>query len=93
MNILYTRQEAFTYTNIRKMVEDQSKREFTVEHFRQMLQIEPDLYHHKWERKFGKMDLVLTIPQNMEEILRAKKDGTPYEKSPMSHQGHVMGQI
>ena len=58
------------------MVEDQSKREFSVEHFRQILQIEPDLYHHKWERKFGKMEIVLTIPQNMEEILRAKKEGS-----------------
>lgn len=73
------------------MVEDQSKREFTIDHIRQILHIEPDLYHHKWERKFGKMELVLSIPHNMEEILRAKKEGSPYEKSPMSHQGHVMG--
>ena len=58
-----------------------------------MLQIEPDLYNHKWEWKFGKIDLVITIPLNMEEILRAKKEVTAYEKSPMSHQGHVTGQI
>ena len=85
MNILYTRSEGFSYTNIRKMVEDQSKREFSVEHFRQILQIEPDLYHHRWERNVGMMEIVLTIPQNMEEILRAKKEGSLYEKSPMSH--------
>ena len=36
---------------------------------KQIIMIQPKFYHHRWEMKFGKIELVISIPQNIEEVI------------------------
>ena len=59
MNMLTIRQNSSTFTNIKFMIESQTKRQFNLSHFQQVLYLVPTLFLHKWEMKHGKLELVI----------------------------------
>ena len=67
-NMLQIRQHTPTFTNIKTMVEHQTKRQFNMTHFQQILSINPNLYNHKWEMKHGKMELMIILPKNADQL-------------------------
>ena len=69
MNMLLLRQHTPTFRGVKNMVEKQVHKEFTKEHLQQILHVAPFFYNHKWESKFGTMDLILSVPKNIEELM------------------------
>jgi len=41
---------------------------FTIDHFRQMLYIVPDLFLHRWDITLDKTELLVDFPANVKEI-------------------------
>lgn len=67
------------------MVESQTKRQFNMSHFQQILSINSHLYNHKWEMKHGKMELVIQLPKNLDQLALGQEN----EASDSSFHGRI----
>ena len=52
-----------------EMIQSSTGRDFKEKHFRQFLTIVPEFYTHKWQMRKGKMELLIEVPENIEEII------------------------
>lgn len=80
INMCHSRQLQATFSNLKSYVEGQCNRTFMIKHIQQMLELVPWMYNHKWEIKFGKPDLVLSFPENLEQLL-SKQETIPSTQS------------
>ena len=69
INFTLARQQMPTFSNVKAFIEQQNRRQFSISHIQQILKVVPFMYNHKWEIKFGKMELILSVPKNMNELL------------------------
>lgn len=54
---------------LQKNIEESMKRSFSVEHLRQILNIVPEFYIHRWIQFQGEQQLMIGIPRNLDLIL------------------------
>lgn len=73
INFLFTRGQQASFVNLKPQIENSCGRTFTVSHIQQMLEVCSWLYNHKWEVKFGKPELVVTIPSNIDALLSERE--------------------
>ena len=62
MNILHKNGEVFMFEEISRMVSAQSGKKFTMDHFKQILYIEPNFYNFKW---YKNGQLKISVPENI----------------------------
>ena len=55
------------------MIEKSTGKQFRESHFCQIMTLVPDFFIHKWQMRKGKMELIIEVPENIEEIV-AKYD-------------------
>lgn len=51
INMLQSRQMKTNFTNLRKIIANQTKRNFTIDYLKQIFYIQPTFYLHNWEFK------------------------------------------
>lgn len=82
MNMILIKNQTPTFTNLKNIIQLQTKRQFNMSHFQQLIKLEPGFFNHRWESKMGKMELVITHPANVDVIASAKwKSGEIVEPS------------
>lgn len=69
INMAISRQQTATFSTLKPFVEGQSQRTFQMKHIQQILSVVPWMYNHKWEMRQGKPDLVLSFPENIEQLV------------------------
>ena len=69
LNFYNSRGMPATFSKIQEFVEKNTQREFTINSFRQILTLVPNFFNHKWEHHKGKMELVISIPANIMDIV------------------------
>ena len=84
MNMLMVRQQSLTFTSIKEMVERSTMRTFTLDSFRKVLAIAPFFYNHDWELKLGKMELMVSLPSNILDIVDKLSQGEDAPQISMS---------
>ena len=90
INMLASRQLAFTFSNLKRNVEAETKRQLSLSHFQQIIKVAPFLYNHKWEfKQLGKQELVINMPKNMTDILKDQIIPASEE----AHNGFITGSI
>ena len=63
-----------------QMIAQSLGKTFKEKHFRRILNLVPGFYIHKWQMKKGKMELMIDIPQNVNELLEDENlDAAPSE--------------
>lgn len=69
LNMCILRDTNTSFTNLKQLIEQQSKRQFTLRQFQQILKVAPFMYNHRWEIKHGKYELLISIPSNILDLL------------------------
>ena len=87
--LVITRNIVPTFSALKQSVESQTKREFKVSHFQQIISVAPFFYNHKWELRQGKYELVITLPKNSEAIVKDQN----VRPSEDSYSGRINGDL
>lgn len=61
------------FTTISKMIENSLRRNFKESHFKQIMNVIPDLFIYKWDKYKGEIELFIEIPKYIEEMLNGEK--------------------
>ena len=72
MNMVLIKNQSTSFTNLKNIIQLQTKRQFNLSHFQQLIKLEPHFFHHKWEMKMGKQELMIIHPANVDAIAQSK---------------------
>ena len=64
------------------MIQSQTGRQFLLSHLRQIFSVVPNFFLHHWESRQGQYELVIQIPENLNQIVSSRDEGV--EASPIA---------
>lgn len=90
MNMVLIKNQSTSFTNLKNIIQLQTKRQFNLSHFQQLIKLEPHFFHHKWEMKMGKQELMIIHPANVDAIAQSKwNQGEIVQPSSQVFQGRI----